>query len=57
METAIIHRIKNFIQLHTAETDDREYIAIMRGIAEWANDQAEETECREDNSLEIPNDY
>lgn len=56
METAIIHRIKNYIQLHTAETDDSEYIAIMRGIAEWATNQADSTECREDESLDIPND-
>lgn len=56
METAIIHRIKNYIQLHTAETEDREYIGIMRGIAEWATSQAEATEQREEDSLDIENE-
>lgn len=56
METAIIHRIKNYIQLHAAETEDSEYIAIMRGIAAWATDQADATEQREENSLDIENE-
>ena len=56
METAIIHRIKTYIQLHTAETEDREYIGIMRGIAEWATSQADATEQREEDSLDIENE-
>ena len=39
-------RIKNFIRLHTSEMEDTAYIALLRGIAEWANSEADATEYR-----------
>ncbi len=44
-------QIKNYIQLHTAEMDDADYINIMRSIEEWSRNQADLTECREDNDI------
>ena len=51
-----LEQIKNFVQLHTAEMEDAEYIDILRSLAEWANSQADATEYREDNDIEIPTD-
>lgn len=46
-----LEQIKNYIQLHTAEMEDADYINLMRGLAEWANSQADATEYREDNDI------
>ena len=46
-----LEQIKNYVQLHTAEMEDADYINLMRGLAEWANSQADVTEYREDNDI------
>lgn len=51
-----LEQIKNYIQLHTAEMDDADYINILRGVAEWATSQADATEYREDNDIVFPID-
>ncbi len=45
-------QIKNYIQLHTAEMDDADYINLMRGLAEWATGQADAFEFREENDID-----
>lgn len=41
-------QIKSFIELHTSEMDNEDYIDLMREIAEWAKNQADLTEYREE---------
>lgn len=45
----VLADIKNFIQLHTSDMEDKDYVELMRSIAEWANSQADTTEFRDDN--------
>lgn len=52
----VLNQIKNYVQLHTSEMDDPDYINLMRGLAEWANSQADATEYREDNDIVYPID-
>lgn len=49
-----LEQIKNYVQLHTAEMEDADYINLLRGLAEWANSQADATEYREDNDIVFP---
>lgn len=51
-----VNQIKNFIQLHTSEMENEEYINIMREIAEWATSQADLTEYRDENDIVFPID-
>ena len=39
-----VKQIKNFIQLHTSDMENEDYIDLMRELAEWATNQAEVTE-------------
>lgn len=43
-----VDQIKNYIQLHTSEMENEDYINLMREIAEWATSQANIVEFREE---------
>lgn len=43
-----VGQIKNYIQLHTSDTETSEYISIMREIAEWATFEADRLEYGEE---------
>ena len=49
----VLEQIKNFIQLHTSDMGNREYIDLMQTLSEWSANQADLTEYREENE----NDY
>lgn len=49
-------QIKNFIQLHTPDMENEDYIALMRELAEWATIQADITEYREEYAPELINE-
>lgn len=44
----VIKQIENYIQLHTSDMENDDYIEIMRAIAEWATSQANIVELREE---------
>ena len=48
--------VKNFLTTYTSDMENDDYIDFMRELAEWANSQADATEYREDNDIEIPTD-
>lgn len=50
----IVNQIKNYIQLHTSEIEDYDYINLMRELAEWANSQADITEYSDDTETVFP---
>lgn len=37
----LIKQTKNYVQLHTSDMDDEAYIAFMRELAEWAQNEAD----------------
>lgn len=39
-----VRQIKNFIELHTSDMENGDYINAMREIAEWATGQADAQE-------------
>ena len=43
-----IEQIKNYIQLHTSDMENDEYVELMREIAVWAGDQADLQEYRDE---------
>lgn len=45
----ILNQIKNYIQLHTSEMENEDYIEVMREISVWANNEADLIEYRKDN--------
>lgn len=49
-------QIKNYIQLHTAEIENDEYVNIMREIAEWAKSQADIFEYRDELPMDDDDD-
>lgn len=52
----ISSQIKNYVQLHTSDMDNRAYIELMRELAEWAESQADMAEYRDDNDTVFPMD-
>lgn len=50
----VLEQIKNFIQLHTSDMENSEYVDLMRSLAEWSTSQADITEYREDNDIVFP---
>lgn len=46
----VFGQIKNFVQLHTSDMENGEYIELMRDVAEWASNQADLIEYRIENS-------
>lgn len=48
-----VNQIKNYIQLHTSDMDNEDYVNLMREIAEWATSQADIAEYREENLKEF----
>lgn len=48
-----VNDIKNYIQLHTSDMENDDYINFMRELAEWAENQANLTEYREENLEEF----
>ena len=40
------NQIENYIQLHTAEMEDVEYLSILQEIVKWANKQIRVYELR-----------
>lgn len=51
-----IEQIKNYIQLHTSDMENEDYAAVLREIAEWATNQADLTEYREEYEEAFPNE-
>lgn len=49
----IAEQIKNYIQLHTSDMDNEDYVNLMRGISEWATSQTDIAEYREENLKEF----
>ena len=47
-----LDQIENYIQLHTAEMEDEEYLEIMRDIVRWANRQVEIYEHRVEDDID-----
>lgn len=45
----VVEQIKNYIQLHTSDMGNEEYIGVMRDISFWANNEADLIEYRKDN--------
>lgn len=43
----VIKQIENYIQLHTSDMENDDYVELLREIAEWATNQAELAEYRE----------
>lgn len=45
----VIKQIENYIQLHTSDMENGDYIELLREIAEWATNQANliEFQCEE----------
>ena len=41
-----LNQIENYIQLHTAEMEDVEYLSILQEIVKWANKQIRVYELR-----------
>lgn len=37
----VIKQIKNYIQLHTSDMDTKDYVNVLREIAEWSTGQAD----------------
>ncbi len=56
MSNVVISQIKDFIQLHTSDMENDDYVNLMRGIAEWANSQADIFEYGDDNDTVFPID-
>lgn len=48
----ITDHIKNYIQLHTSDMENAEYVDIMREIGEWAKSQADLIEYRDEIDIE-----
>lgn len=49
----ILNQIKNYIQLHTSEMENEEYIELMREISVWSNNEADLIEYRKENEAGI----
>lgn len=52
----LIEQIKNYIQLHSCEMENENYIILMREIANWATSQADLIEYMEENLYETTNE-
>ena len=52
MKNVLAH-IKNYIQLHTSDIENDEYVGLMRKIARWADKEADRIEASEDNPDEL----
>lgn len=52
----VIAQIKNFIQLHTSDMENDDYVSLMREIAEWAESQADIAEYSDDADTVFPID-
>lgn len=44
----LIKQIENYIQLHTSDMENDDYVELLREIAEWAMNQANLVEFREE---------
>lgn len=44
----LIKQIENYIQLHTSDMENDDYVELLREIAEWATNQANLVEFREE---------
>lgn len=49
----MVNQIKNYIQLHTSDMGNEDYVNLMHEISEWATSQADITEYREENLKEF----
>lgn len=49
-------QIKNFIQLHTSDMGNEDYIVLMRELAGWATDQANIAEYLEESAPDLINE-
>lgn len=52
----LIDQIKNYIQLHTSEMEDGDYIDLMRELSLYCSDQADITEYRADSESDYVNE-
>lgn len=52
----VIQQIKNFIQLHTSDMGNEDYINLMRELAEWTTSQAYIAEYSDDTDTVFPID-
>ncbi|MCX4276925.1 MULTISPECIES: hypothetical protein [Muribaculaceae] len=52
----VIQQIKNFIQLHTSDMENEDYISLMRELAEWTTSQADIAEYSDDTDTVFPID-
>lgn len=46
-----LNQIENYIQLHTAEMENEEYLKILHEVVTWANRQIEAFEKSTDNDI------
>lgn len=44
----VIKQIENYIQLHTSDMENDDYVELMREIAEWATTKANIVEYQEE---------
>lgn len=47
-----LDQIENYIQLHTAEMENEEYLEVLHDVVRWATKQIEAFECRADNDID-----
>lgn len=52
----LLKQIENYIQLHTSDTSNEDYVELLRGLAEWATSQADIAEFQLDNDVVFPTD-
>ena len=49
----VLNQIKNYIQLHTSEMENEEYIELMKEISVWSNNEADLISYRKENESGI----
>lgn len=47
----VSEKIRNYIQLHTSEMENSEYIDTLEGLIEWANSQIDIVRYRDENNM------
>lgn len=50
----LIKQIQNYIQLHTSDMNNEEYVELLRELAEWATSQADIVEYQSDEDAVFP---
>ena len=52
-----LDQIENYIQLHTAEMENEEYLEILHEVVRWANRQIAAFECSTDSDNDIDDSF